>query len=316
MTHSTPDLAASIRQRLLNLSKKRNEDFQTTLTRYGGERLLYRLSQSAHRDAFVLKGATLLLQWTGDAYRATRDLDPLGWGSESPDHLVEVFREVVGVCVEPDGLVFAPNLVSGKEIREDAVYGGVRVRLTATLGAARIPLQVDVGFGDAITPGAVEIELPAALGLPSPRLHAYTPETVVAEKFQAMVALGMANSRMKDLADVWELSRRIGFKGSTLAAAVTATFARRQTPVPASGDPMPFTPAFFDDEGKRRQWKALVARGVSIHGTPTLSDTCLALRDFLMPIARAAAGAQTFDAVWRPGGPWTWLAGPPVAGIA
>ncbi len=188
------NLPASIRQRLLNLSRKRHEDLQLTLTRYAAERLLYRLSRSPYADRFVLKGALLLGLWTGQLYRPTRDLDLLSCGDSSQDALAGLFQDLCATEVEPDALTFHPQSVSVTEIREAQEYGGQRVRLTATLGKAQIPLQIDVGFGDVVTPAASIVEFPTLVGLPAPRLRAYPPDTVVAEKLHAMVVLGLLNS--------------------------------------------------------------------------------------------------------------------------
>jgi predicted nucleotidyltransferase component of viral defense system len=226
------NLAASVRQRLFNLAKQRGDDFQILLTRYAVERLLYRLSQSPHSSQFLLKGATLFTLWGGGPYRSTRDLDLLGSGDRSVQRLEGVFRDICAVQVEPDGLRFAAETVEGDEIREDLEYGGVRVILIANLERARIQIQVDIGFGDVVTPPPEDVEFPTILDFPAPHLRAYRRETVVAEKFQAMVMLGVANSRMRDFYDVWLLSRRFEFNGMPLSQAIKGTFARRRTPYP------------------------------------------------------------------------------------
>ncbi len=188
------DVGASVRGRLLNLARERREDFQLVLTRYALERFLYRLSRSPHRDSFILKGAMLFSLWVRAPYRATRDLDLLGKGDASPARMTEVFRQICALEVEDDGLEFAADSVTVEEIRDVQEYGGLRVTLTARLARARIPIQVDVGFGDAVTPPAQEVELPSLLDFPRPRVKAYQAETVIAEKLQAMVALGMATA--------------------------------------------------------------------------------------------------------------------------
>jgi len=229
MTRSRPaNLAASVRQRLLNLSVSRGEDPNLTLTRYALERLLYRLAHSDYNGQFILKGAMLFGLWMESNHRPTRDLDLLGFGEPSNERLTEVFERLCEVEVDPDGLNFDPQSIRVAEIREGQIYMGQRVKLVAFLSTARIPVQVDVGFGDVVTPDAEEIEYPTLLDLPAPTIRAYPPETVIAEKLQAMVALGMQNSRMRDYYDLWIISRQFSFEGAALVAAVQATFNRRR----------------------------------------------------------------------------------------
>jgi predicted nucleotidyltransferase component of viral defense system len=197
------DAAASIRARLLNLARAQRLEFQSVLTRYGIERLLYCLSVSPHVDRFVLKGAQLLLVHAAEPHRPTKDLDLLGLGSDDTNDVAQVFREVCAMRVADDGLEFAAGNVRAAVIRETARYGGVRVRLMATLERARIPLQVDVGFGDVVMPAAELISFPVLLDGPVPTLQGYPLATVVAEKLETLTQLGLATSRMKDLYDLW-----------------------------------------------------------------------------------------------------------------
>ncbi len=203
MSAEPRDLAASVRQRLLNLSRERREVFDLTLTRYGIERLLYRLTRSPYREQFVLKGAALFVIWGGAPHRATRDVDLLGRRLVGVESVERVFRELCLLPVEPDGLELPPESVKARRIHEGQGHEGVRGTLTARLGQARIALQVDVGFGSAVVPGPVEEVYPTLLPFPAPRLLAYPREVSVSEKFHAMVALGMASSRLKDYYDVW-----------------------------------------------------------------------------------------------------------------
>jgi predicted nucleotidyltransferase component of viral defense system len=196
------DQTASIRQRLLNLARAHKEDFLITLIRFGVERLMYRLSKSKYTENFILKGATLYLVWSEKMYRPTRDLDLLAINESSVEKIVDIFRDVCAVKVKDDGLEFQDDTARGIEIREEQEHNGVRVTLEAKLGEARIPLQIDIGFGDVIIPAPKKIDFPSMLDLPSPRINAYPPEAVVAEKFQAMVMLGIKNSRMKDFYEV------------------------------------------------------------------------------------------------------------------
>jgi len=201
------NLPASVRQRLLNLSRERGEDFNFTLTRYANERLLYRLARSPYRDQFVLKGAALFQVWSESLYRPTRDVDLLGFGDSTATGIGSVFHELCVLEVEPDGLRLLPDSVRAEEIRDQQEYGGLRVHLMADLDGAQIALQVDVGFGDAVTPGIEEADFPTLLDFPAPHLRTYPRETVIAEKFEAMVRLGIVNTRMKDFYDVWQLAR-------------------------------------------------------------------------------------------------------------
>ena len=297
------NLPASIRQRLLNLSRDRGEDFNLTLTRYGTERLLYRLSRSARSDQFILKGALLLSLWTDRLLRPTRDIDLLGYGDSSQEALTQLFRDICVADVQADGLTFHPDTVRVTEIREDQESGGQRVQMTATLGNARIHLQVAIGFGDVITPAADEVEYPSLLGLPSPRLRVYPRETVIAEKLEAMVVLAMANSRMKDFYDVWMMSRELQFDGRTLARAIQATFQRRRSRLPHTA-PTAFTEEFAGDHDKGRQWNAFLSRNRLDAGGMDLTQVVREIHLFLMPPIIAAAKGQAFEDTWPVGGPW------------
>lgn len=265
---------------------------------------MYRLGQSLYRRDFVLKGAMLFRAWSGATYRPTRDLDLLGHGEAAVARLVWIFEEVWQTAVPADGLVLEAGSIRGEEIREAQEYGGLRIRMTALLGNARIPLQVDVGFGDAVTPAAKEITIPALLDTPAPVLYAYPPESVVAEKFQAMVTLGVANTRMKDFYDVWVIARRFSFEGLQLTEAIAATFRRRGTPLPA-GVPVALTEEFSEDGTRGQQWRAFLDRIGQRDGAPGLPEVVQALSRFLMPPLNALQRADGFAFRWPAGGPWT-----------
>jgi predicted nucleotidyltransferase component of viral defense system len=278
------NVGASVRQRLLNLARARGQPLELLLTRYALERLLHRLSLSPHRDRFVLKGALLLTTWFDEPHRATRDLDLLGFGDPSDDALLAVFREVMTITID-DGMTFDTAKLKIQPIREDAEYGGSRLITTATLSGARIPIVVDVGFGDAIEPGAEDIELPVLLDMPSPHLRAYPLETVIAEKLHAMAVLGLANSRMKDYYDVWMLTRAFSIDTHRLRRAVDATFERRRTPVPTS-IPEGLSDAFAADADKQAQWQAF-ARNLAAPA-PRLGDLVANLRASLATLFKHA----------------------------
>jgi hypothetical protein len=292
-----------VRQRLLNFSRQSGEEFQRLLTRYAAERLLDRLSRSEHAGRFVLKGALLFMLWTGELHRPTRDLDLLGFGESSPEGLAEVFRSLCALEVADDGLVFSADSVAVEPIREEQEYGGQRVKLEARLGQARIDLQVDVGFGDVITPGAETIAYPTLLGMEPPRLRAYPRETVVAEKLEALVKLGLANSRMKDFFDLAILARSFPFPGPILRDAIQATFQRRGTMIPVA-PPIALTDAFATDGTKRTQWTAFVSRNGLEGKAGELGQVLGELAAFLGPPMIAAADGAGFPGHWEAGGPW------------
>jgi predicted nucleotidyltransferase component of viral defense system len=273
------NIGASVRQRLLNLAHARGQPMELLLTRYALERLLHRLSLSPHRERFVLKGAMLLAAWFDEPHRATRDVDLLGFGDPAEGTLLATFREIMAVDVD-DGVSFDLKGLRIEAIRKEVEYGGSRLRTTATLAGARIPITVDIGFGDAVEPGVEDINLPVLLDMPSPRLRAYPLETVIAEKLHAMVVLGMANSRMKDYYDVWMLTSAVEPDRERLRRAIVATFARRGTPVP-SLVPDGLSNDFAEDPGKLRQWVAF-ARNLS-GPVPEFSTMVAQLRGRLAP---------------------------------
>ena len=251
--------AASIRARLKNRSDAAKQDFNLTLTHYGLERLLYRLSVSRHAPNFLLKGALLFKLWYDIPHRPTRDADLLGFGPDDIDSMAAVFRDVCIIDVD-DGISFEADSVKTADIRKEAGYGGVRVELRATLDGAKLSLQIDIGFGDVVTPAPEAIVFPVLLDdLPAPKLGAYPKYTVVAEKFQALCALGMANSRMKDYFDLWMLLRDRDLDDVELVRAIQATFTRRRTALP-EGVPAGLSDAFASDAGKLTQWRAFVTK--------------------------------------------------------
>lgn len=297
------NMAASVRSRLTTLAHAQGEAPEYVLTRYALERLLYRLGQSSHANAFILKGALLFVLWEGHPHRATRDLDLLGFGTPDVSRIEQVFRDLCTLPVEDDGLTFLPETVHARPIREQQEYGGIRVLLLAMLGTARLRVQADVGFGDVVTPSAQETDFPTLLDLPQPHLRMYPRETVVAEKFEAMVRLGMTNSRMKDFYDLLILAREFAFDGSTLAAAIRATFARRGTPIPESA-PLALTAEFADDNGKQAEWQGFLKRSRLTLDTLTLDTVIEELRTFFLPLVAALAAGAEFMSRWMPGGSW------------
>lgn len=297
-------MPASVFQRLRNLARERGEDVNALLAQYAVERLLYRISRSSQSDRFVLKGAMLFRAWTGSLHRPTQDVDLLGYGDPEPDRIAESFAAILReVTDESDGLVFDDAAVIAEEIRGAQEYGGVRVRVPATLGTARVVVQVDVGFGDAITPEATEREFPPLLGHDAPRIRAYPPETAVAEKVEAICSIGIANSRMKDYYDLIAIGRRFDFDGRTLAQAIAATFERRGTPIPTE-QPVGLSGSFAEDEQKRTQWSAFVRRTRLPDAPADLGDVLKLVRQFVDPPLSAACATDRFSARWTPGHGW------------
>jgi predicted nucleotidyltransferase component of viral defense system len=301
---SLTNVAASVRQRLLNRARETGEDYQVLLTRYALERLLYRLGQSDEGERFVLKGAYAFLLWQGESHRQTRDLDLLGHGAPDAERLSEVFRHVCTVDTPDDGVEFNAGSVQAAPIRDQAEYDGIRVTLTAHIDTARLPLQVDVGFGDAVTPPPRPEPFPALLEFPKPTVRVYPRETAVAEKLHGIVLFGIANSRMRDYYDLWYLAKQFAFDGATVAEAIAATFERRNTPLPPE-KPQGLTDAFASDDQKRRQWKAFLQNrhlGIDADALPVTVETIAA---FLTPPLEALIEERSFARHWPAGGPWT-----------
>jgi hypothetical protein len=296
-------LVQSVRQRLLNLSRERREDFQLTLVHFAIERLLYRLSLTEARQHFLLKGAMLFALWTEQVHRPTRDLDLAGRGDPSADALVRQFRQICAIAIEEDGLRFDADSIQIEAISEHQEYEGQRVRLLAYLGTARIQLQIDIGFGDAVTPSPQWALFPTLLELPAPWLRAYPKETVVAEKLHAMTTLGMLNSRMKDFYDLDWMARSFAFNGALLVASIRATFARRQTSLP-SVTPVCLTAAFAHEPDKMLQWQAFLQRSGLTDQHLSLDTVVSRLSLFLMPPLLAAAQENPLLSQWTPGGGW------------
>jgi predicted nucleotidyltransferase component of viral defense system len=276
-------MGASVRARLLDRARAQQSDFQVLLTRYTLERLLYRLSISEHRDRFILKGAMLFSIWVDTPFRPTRDLDLLGYGNSDLESIAAAFRAICAHPVADDGVQFDVAGLEAAPIREELKYGGVRVRTTAVIDRARIPVQIDIGFGDAITPAPIQIDYPVLLDAPAPRLRAYPVETVVAEKFEALVTRGIANSRLKDFYDLWLIACTLTLDESSLAEAVRRTFERRGTPIPST-PPVGLTNAFATAWGT--QWRTFLGRERMAAVPDDLAAVVADLRKFLMAIVQ------------------------------
>lgn len=304
MTKRQPsNVAASVRQRLLNRSRETGEVFDFLLQRYAAERFLYRLGVSRHRESYVLKGAMLFPLWGGSLYRPTRDLDFAGYGSADVEDILTIFRELCSAQVEDDGVVFEAHSLTAEPIRDDTEYQGLRLKFRATLDHARIGMQIDVGFGNAIRPGPERVTYPTLLNALPPDICAYPPEAVVAEKLHAMVVLGERNTRLKDFYDLFVLSQQFRFLGEPLTAAIAATFERRRTTITADV-PVALTSRFYSDDARNERWRAYL-RSNEIPGAPadftTVGETLSGF--FSLPL-RAIVSTEPFRTEWPPMGPW------------
>ena len=295
--------AASVKQRLLNIAREQGEEFNLLLIRYGIERLLYRLSRSRYGDAFVLKGALLFQLWGETPHRPTRDVDLEGQGSPDPARFEKMFQEICQTEVDDDGLSFPIESIHAISIKESDEYLGTRLHLEALLGSARIKLQVDIGFGDAITPKPKLRVLPCILELSAPELRIYPWETVVAEKYQALVELGMVNSRVKDLFDLQFLAQHFDFVGKNLAQAIHATFNRRNTEMPDSR-PVALTRKYTEDPSVKSRWLTFLTRSKLAAKEVDLMDVANDIWDFLEPVTEALRTEKPFAKKWKRKGPW------------
>jgi Nucleotidyl transferase AbiEii toxin, Type IV TA system len=297
------DMSHSLHDRLLGRARQTERPFQELLTYFAMERFIYRLSVSPYADRFVLKGALMFLAWRAPKGRPTRVADFLGYGNSSVEALVNVVREVCEQAVEPYGLTFDPASVVGGRIREGEEYEGVRIRFNVRLDQARVVMQLDIGFGDVVVAGPEPIELPATLpGFPSPRLRAYTRESVIAEKLEAMVSLGSINTRYKDFYDVSFLAEHFDFDGQTLARAVAATFRRRGTLLTA--EPVAWTDDFANDSVRQRQWAAFIRRSAIAEVPERFASVVSDVRTLLKPIVEACLSGNTLSGSWQAPGPW------------
>lgn len=298
----------SIRHRLRNELRARGEDVALGLQRYAIERLLYRLGRSRHRERYVLKGATLFAIW-GTAYRPTRDVDFTGYGSSDPQDVIAAFREICDTPDDVDQLVFDSSIISAEPIRDGSEYDGLRLKIRARLGDSDIPIQVDVGFGNAIVPEPEETEYRTILGDPAPRILAYPAESVVAEKMHAMVILGERNSRYKDFYDIHALAQGFPFERSTLLRAAKATFERRATPIPTD-IPAALTGPFYSNESRAQQWRAYVTRNDLRGVLPDFDAVGDVVIGFLRPLWEDLGAGIAPSGEWPAGGPWRSIVGP------
>jgi len=305
VTKKITNLPASVHDRLARIAEDNRQTFEQVFYIYALERFLYRLSKSEYGQAFVLKGALMFLGWGLPMRRLTKDIDLQGYTSNDVDSLVHIIRQACLQEVEPDGMHYDPQSVSGEIIIEEADYEGVRIQFIGYLGNAKIHLQVDVSFADEITPAVQDISYPTVLpelGMEPFPVQGYPIETSISEKLQTMVVKDEINSRMKDFYDVYVLIQQFEFQGASLVNAITNTFRKRKTPIPESL-PVPLTDTFA--ELKLKDWAGFYRRLPSPSHVP--SDFKLIIHDlrvFLLPPLLAASNSDTFELIWFPGKGW------------
>ncbi len=302
MARKVQNTAASVHQRLITMAKESSRPFNELLQYFAIERFIYRLSMSPHADRFILKGALMFLAWNGQPVRPTMDIDLLGKIENNLDVIIAAMKDACDMDVKADGMSFDAGSVTAVRITETAKYEGVRVRLRCSLGNAVVPLQVDIAFGDVIVPGPRKVAYPALLDFPVPKLNGYTRESAIAEKFEAMVKLGVVNSRMKDFYDIWMLSQSSDFKGKTLSEAIARTFENRRTPIAAN--PTVFEPSFIDDANKKTQWIAFIRKAKLVNAPEAFEEVVAAVKVFLQPLIVSLAERQPFQRIWTAPGPW------------
>jgi len=296
------NIAASVRQKLLNLARDTSRPFSEVLQFYAMERFLYRVSVSEYKDKLILKGALMLIAWQAPSSRPTTDLDFLGKLSNDPGSVADMIRAICKTTVEDDGLVFDSASVTAESITEDADYMGIRVRLTGKLENARVTMQLDIGFGDILIAAPEKIEYPTLLGMPKPVISGYSRESSIAEKLEAMVKLGMANSRMKDFYDIWFLSCWFEFEGAVLVEAISATFDKRGTAL--SESPVVFSTDFVESPQKQTQWSAFISKNGLTDAPPTIKEVVAEIKSFLKPVIEAIIGHQSAPRVWSAKTKW------------
>jgi len=296
------NIAASVRQRLLDKARETGRPFNELLQYFAMERFLYRLSRSPYANKFVLKGALMLIVWEAPLSRPTMDIDLLGRIDNSIETIVEVTRQICRHEVEPDGIVFDVTGIEAENIAEDADYEGIRIRFRGSLDTARFIIQLDIGFGDIVVPSPEPTNYPTLPDLPAPRLRGYSRESTIAEKFEAMVKLGILNSRMKDFFDIWLMSRQFDFEGPIVAEAISKTFSTRGTNIQAK--PIALARAFGEDLEKAAQWRGFVRKNRLVDVPQNLAEVVTAIADFLRPITEQLAAGRVFKATWKARGPW------------
>ncbi len=297
------NIQASVRARLQNKAKETNRPFAEVLQYYGMERFLYRFSKSDYANKFVLKGALLFTVWQIPERRTTLDIDFLARFDNQVANIETVVRSICDHAVDSDGLFFDAKTVQGRKIKEDADYEGVRVKFIGFLNRSRIPMQIDVGFGDIVYPKIKVIEYPVILDFPKPHLKGYPAESVISEKFEAMIKLGLLNSRMKDFYDIWLMMRQFDFSGTNLAEALKKTFNHRKTDLPV-GKPL-FAEEIYDEKSDRQTlWRTFLRKGDIKQAPDRLVTTAKEIENFLVEPLDALNKGIGFSKEWKTPGQW------------
>ncbi|MBN1274610.1 MAG: nucleotidyl transferase AbiEii/AbiGii toxin family protein [Candidatus Aminicenantes bacterium] len=303
MKKDIKNIKASVRARLQNKAKEENRPFSEVLQYYGMERFLYRVSQSKYADKFVLKGALMFMVWHMPERRTTLDIDFLSQYDNKIDSIEKMIRDICKINVVSDGLIFDSKNVKGQRIKENVDYEGVRVKFVGLLERSRIPMQIDIAFGDSIYPKPKMIEYPVILDFPKPKLKGYPAESIISEKFESVIKLGLLNSRMKDFYDIWLMMRQFDFNGSRLVGALKRTFKQRKTAFP-QGKPL-FAEEIYDDKSDRLPlWKAFLKKAEIKFAPKKLSVTAKAIEKFLFKPLVAINKDEKFNAKWKAPGPW------------
>lgn len=302
MERDKKNIAESIHLRLLNEAKKSGRLFNELLQYYTIERFIFRLAQSPFEKNYLLKGALMFFAWNTKLPRPTKDVDLLGNIDNSLDAITESMKKICQQKVVQDGIFFNPDTISATRITEDVEYKGIRVRIPGNLGSIRLSVQIDIGFGDVIVPKATKFTYPTILDSPAPIIRGYSKESIISEKFHAMVKLGVLNSRMKDFYDIWLLSQQFDFKGQTLSTALRKTFENRKTKI--ISNPVVFQESFASDKGKQNQWRAFIQRTRLTNTLKNFTDVITVIKTFISPVISTLADKKTFQKNWKAPGPW------------
>ncbi len=303
MKSDAVNMPASVRARLQNIAKETSRPFAEILQYYGMERLLYRFSKSPYAAGFILKGALMFTAWDIPQRRTTLDIDFSARFDNQINSIEKVIKDICKIAVISDGLVFDSKTVRGQRIKEDADYEGVRVKFVGFLERSRIPMQIDIGFGDIIHPKPKIIDYPVILDLPKPHLKGYPPESVVSEKFEAMMKLGLLNSRMKDFYDIWLLMRKFDFSGTILTEALKKTFNNRKTELPQRR-PL-FAQEIYDNKSDRQTlWMAFLRKNDIKNAPDKLSAIAKTIEKFLIKPLGAIKKGKGFNETWKAAGKW------------
>lgn len=302
MAREVTNLPASVHQRLLNKATESSRPFNELLQYFAMERFIYRLSKTDHANKFILKGALMFSVWGAPVSRPTKDIDLLGKTSNDIRVIEKIMRDACKIKVEPDAMKFDQRSVVGEPIAEDADYEGVRVTLQGGLGNARVSLQIDIGFGDIVSPHVTKISYPTILDFPAPKFTGYTRESAIAEKFQAMVKLGTLNSRMKDFYDIWLMARMFDFKGQDLVSAIQKTFKKRKTDIVAH--PQVFDATFCRDKSKQAQWKVFLVKSKLTNAPEDFCSVVANIEKFLRPVLETITIGKALKKKWNASDNW------------